>query len=1100
MVQSNTAGWFFGIPFATLPWGTMVERGREAEIKRFQDLFPTNSVFIIQGLAGIGKQTFLQNILKVIDPKFQIKNFNVQGLSNDLLESKLKEFNFLTNDNLIIIHDLHKTNDFSFASRLITSLKNETRSKWIILTNKTLSLPKLERLDLCIFTLSGISVEEARRWITDLSKKHAISFSDGIDLQSIIDLSGGHPWFLKFLIAHYSKVGEKNWLQLRNEPEFKEFEKSLLENLSEEEKGTLREIASYFHGIPIEDFNKTSIKPSILTKLEDMFLIESGAKVKLTFPFLEALYAPKLTRIRAYKLFRFYKARCERDVPSVDDLHSLGTIALRLGRVSLVKEILTSMIPRVRHARHSQWALELFEGLEQIGEPLSPALQLAQVDFLNLVARYADGQQKVSKLENNSSSQIDSSTKFHLRRAQMWGLIMDGQYKKVVEDILQFLEQEVTHPTLEYVNNLNHLAFNYVFLGKFEEAKAAAEESLSLQATIPEGVSCYSNSFLVPAFDTCGEYAKALALAERFLESAIRNKDRIYQALLYRFMGKILTEIGQYSRAEDLIQQAYSTFIENENPFAKYSILSLEIRIAGLQGKYKVVKRLNDDCVQYLDLFPNQFSHLVTKYHQAIVEADQGNIEVAKDTLHSVRELALKTDCKPIYGRVVAKLADIDLIQGAFYEAHKKIELAKSLCSEMKDLLLQQINLGLEAKFLASQREYAKAINLLETSERIAASLETPYGRALALNRLADLYFRQGNIDKSKNLVEQSLALHRQLGDRRGEVDDLALMSKIAMKERRWQFASETEALRNRIIKEEEYKRLFPSSQITLALIAWRQENLHLTSSLCQWILENHINSWEEMAACKLLVIIGQEGALYSQASKRIEQLDTILSPSDRQNIDRFFTDFQIEQPREFFVTTNLGKKQITQEELIELSKTDFDLCINFISNEFNEKTLGNLYFGHGSILHILFETLVSSPGNIFSKEELYRIAWKGEYHPLAHDPKIYFMINRLRKLIEPSSTYRYILSSELGYYFNSHSSFCLIQRSKPQESTFLNTRQRTLLSLLQSLPFISNIDYRKRFQVSNATAYRDLKELTDKGLLFKEGDGRSVRYRQKDV
>ena len=1078
----------------------MVVRGREAETRRFQDLFNTESIFIIQGLPGIGKRTFLQQLVKTIPSSYELETIQVEGLFQDIIKLKNLGTDLLPNNRLTILLDLDKAADFTYASAWIASQKNENKSKWIIVTKRGLDLPRLERLDLCTFTLSGLSVEDSRRWVTDLYKKHTLMLNGNFELQTIIDLSGGHPWFLKFLIAHISKVDAKNWLQLRGEPEFVNFANSLEEHLSGKEKDALTETASFLHGFPTNDLQKTSITGPVLKKLEDLFLIENGQRIKLASPFLQQLYSPNLTRRRAYRLFRYYKSTCALPEPSLEDLHGLGKLALQLGKVDLGKDILTSMIPRIRTARHSQWALELFDGLEEAKEPLTPELQLAQVDLLNLVARYSEGHQKVSKLERNISEDIDSSTKMHMRRAMMWALIMDGQYKKAVDEILLFLKKGDSNSLMEYVNNLNHLAFNYVFLGKFQEAKAAAEESLALQATIPEGVSCYSNSFLVLSFDTCGEYAKALSLAERFLENAVRNNDRLYQALLYRFMGKILTEIGQYSKAEDLIQQAYATFIENENPFARYSILSLELRISGQQGKYKHVKLLNEKCAPYMSLFPNQFSNLVAKYHQAIVEADQGNLEAARDILNSVKELATKTDCKPIYGRVLAKLADIDLTQCLYHEAHKKIELAKSISKEMGDPLLEQINLGLEAKSLTIQQDYLKAISLFEKSERIASSLETPYGRALALNRLAGLHLKLENIEKANQLLEQSSIIHRQLGDRRGEVDDLFIKTKMAMKERKWQKAHESESLRNGIIKEEEYTHILPGSNLTLAIIALQQENPSLTQSICQSIAESHRSKWEELAALKILKMTPREESSFNQITQRIEQLEAHLTTADRKNIENFFSDLQIEQPRDFLVQTNSCTKQVTHEALSQFSQKDFDLWINFATNEFHEKTLGNLYFGHETILHTLFETLVKSPGRFFTKEELYRVAWQVDYHPLAHDPKIYFMINRLRKLIEPSTAYRYILSSDLGYTFNEHSNFCLIQRTKPQTSTYLNPRQRTLLSILNAEEYISNIEYRKRFQISNATAYRDLKELTDRGLLFKEGDGRGVKYRQREV
>lgn len=51
------------------------------------------------------------------------------------------------------------------------------------------------------------------------------------------------------------------------------------------------------------------------------------------------------------------------------------------------------------------------------------------------------------------------------------------------------------------------------------------------------------------------------------------------------------------------------------------------------------------------------------------------------------------------------------------------------------------------------------------------------------------------------------------------------------------------------------------------------------------------------------------------------------------------------------------------------------------------------------------------------SKAEIIQRVWKEKYRPEAHDNKLYYNINRLRKLIEPDTKHpQYLLNWREGY------------------------------------------------------------------------------------
>lgn len=63
------------------------------------------------------------------------------------------------------------------------------------------------------------------------------------------------------------------------------------------------------------------------------------------------------------------------------------------------------------------------------------------------------------------------------------------------------------------------------------------------------------------------------------------------------------------------------------------------------------------------------------------------------------------------------------------------------------------------------------------------------------------------------------------------------------------------------------------------------------------------------------------------------------------------------------------------------------------------------------------------------------------------------------------------------------------------ERSALLNPRQKKALKHVIKHGHITNREYRKINRVSNKTAYQDLKEMVEKGVLVKEGRGRAKRY-----
>lgn len=152
-----------------------------------------------------------------------------------------------------------------------------------------------------------------------------------------------------------------------------------------------------------------------------------------------------------------------------------------------------------------------------------------------------------------------------------------------------------------------------------------------------------------------------------------------------------------------------------------------------------------------------------------------------------------------------------------------------------------------------------------------------------------------------------------------------------------------------------------------------------------------------------------------------------------------------------------------------------------------------------------LFKQIANGPK---TKEQLISLLYHYQYDPLIHDPLIYALIGRARRLLGEKASL--LTLTEEGYALLPEVSVLdgqlqledapLSERplSSPLE---LNSRQILLLDqLAEEKIFISPGEYRELFQVSRITATRDLRELCQLGLLKAYGRARGVKYRLNAV
>lgn len=114
------------------------------------------------------------------------------------------------------------------------------------------------------------------------------------------------------------------------------------------------------------------------------------------------------------------------------------------------------------------------------------------------------------------------------------------------------------------------------------------------------------------------------------------------------------------------------------------------------------------------------------------------------------------------------------------------------------------------------------------------------------------------------------------------------------------------------------------------------------------------------------------------------------------------------------------GVVEKTLEEISGNQSVNFDIIFNKDKKFISEKSKGEIDFKNQFILLDLLKLFMTTPGQVYSKEEIVNKIWQQNYDPRVHDNKLYVTIKRLRRLIEPENDKpKYLFRAKNGYYFN---------------------------------------------------------------------------------
>jgi hypothetical protein len=197
--------------------------------------------------------------------------------------------------------------------------------------------------------------------------------------------------------------------------------------------------------------------------------------------------------------------------------------------------------------------------------------------------------------------------------------------------------------------------------------------------------------------------------------------------------------------------------------------------------------------------------------------------------------------------------------------------------------------------------------------------------------------------------------------------------------------------------------------------------------------------------------------------------------------------------------------------DVFGLSRNQKTLLIKHFPFQIMTFDHGNVNWVSDGVTNLMIRFLIELSKGQRSKEKLISSIWGYKYHPLQHDPLIYRLVARTRAILGSAGSW--IVAIDDGYHLAESVSIVHEDEERKWEDSVatvddtdeadepqvsgLNYRQMDILRHLKVAESALTVpECSELFQVSEATARRDLSDLVKQLKLQRIGKGRAVRYK----
>jgi len=553
--------------------------GRHREIDKLMELFDSQKVIIIAGLAGIGKTSLASAFVDRIRKQSNIperfiwiscqEGWDNKDLYSDI-GSKLHELLSMKNQNLVpekpeflidkieknnlilIIDDFHLVENEETRKLILLSKEYFKKSKLIIISRRRVKLNPIDRIDILERRLDGLNLEDSANMIKKLFKMNSISSITENEINQIYYKVKGHPLLMKLFVSLLTSGGFDIKSLLDTASQFEEEMENFLfdriwQGLSDQEKHTLKVLA--IPRIPVSKDHYPFIKDKYsLKSLRDRFLIENYPEGKISIHSL----------LRDYTLSRFEESEL-----------------LKL-RINIAEFFMNSLKPKISELKESCYLFELSDKVERSIDSIIKMGELflilgEDIEFFHQVINDA--------LEKGKGYKYEELMQWKIRILLHLG--KTSQALKLIKNIKDKYDQWILKSSL-YTKMSDYKNAKKYFLKVLKKPKSSKDKIIAL------------NGLAI-----CFEFTSSLAESEKFFKCALeelKNNDLpLLKARIKGNFANLLCDMGRLPEALEYYIEAENIY-KSFNAIGSLGLIQYNLAFTYIElGDYDKAQKLLDD-------------------------------------------------------------------------------------------------------------------------------------------------------------------------------------------------------------------------------------------------------------------------------------------------------------------------------------------------------------------------------------------------------------------------------------------------------------------------------------------------------------------------
>lgn len=228
---------------------------------------------------------------------------------------------------------------------------------------------------------------------------------------------------------------------------------------------------------------------------------------------------------------------------------------------------------------------------------------------------------------------------------------------------------------------------------------------------------------------------------------------------------QLLLKLGNLLLLSGKLQQARNTFqklLYLHHLGTKKEILAIKIKMASIdkrQGKYNRALQIYRKCIQQLQKLPYPQLLANAYYHKSEIHADRGNLNLAQKTLQQALHIAQKYQLPQQQAQAYNGLAIIALQQWNLNKAQKLHQKSLQLRKQLQHPTMIALSLSNLAKVYHEQGKYQQASQLWNESFQLRQQHGNSIELAIGYHGLAQANIAQGNHINAIQCLQKSLEL-----------------------------------------------------------------------------------------------------------------------------------------------------------------------------------------------------------------------------------------------------------------------------------------------------------------------------------------------------